>query len=487
MLLCLALLPLTSLALANDVTVEVPEVLLTGVGFDIRVEGVDGPAELRINGEVVASSAGSDIVATHVEVTQSGNTQLRITQNGQTLLERGIPTIPGWVSILPPLVAILLAFLLRSVIPALFVGLIVGAWAINGLTWSGAFTGFFETVTIYIVNTAIDPVHMAIVVFTFLIGGMVGVISRNGGMVGIVDRIMPFASSPRRGQGVVAMLGLSIFFDDYANTMIVGNATRQMSDKLHISREKLAYLVDSTAAPVSTIAVVTTWIGFQLGLIDSAIEGLDGITQSPFVLFLNSIPYSFYPILAILFVFLIVYTRKDFGPMYTAEIRARTSGEVVDAASSTGTDKSGDDFYHKDGVPCRAINAVLPIITLISTVIAGLYISGEGDTLVDIIGSADPYSPLIWASLLGCLVAAALSLSQGILTLNETIEAWLAGARFMLTGLVLLVLAWAIADVATALQTAPYLIFPLPGQCCRVMALQMRSICIFSIPVSPAY
>jgi Na+/H+ antiporter NhaC len=168
------------------------------------------------------------------------------------------------------------------------------------------------------VNTAIDPVHMAIVVFTFLIGGMVGVISRNGGMVGIVDRIMPFASSPRRGQGVVAMLGLSIFFDDYANTMIVGNATRQMSDKLHISREKLAYLVDSTAAPVSTIAVVTTWIGFQLGLIDSAIEGLDGITQSPFVLFLNSIPYSFYPILAILFVFLIVYTRKDFGPMYTA-------------------------------------------------------------------------------------------------------------------------------------------------------------------------
>jgi len=457
-LLCLALLPITSLAQANDVTVEVPQVLLTGVGFDIRVEGVDGPAELRINGEVVASSAGSDIAATHVEVTQSGGTQLRITQNGQTLLEREIPTIPGWVSILPPLVAILLAFLLRSVIPALFVGLIVGAWAINGLTWSGAFTGFFETITIYIVNTAIDPVHMAIVVFTFLIGGMVGVISRNGGMVGIVDRIMPFASSPRRGQGVVAMLGLSIFFDDYANTMIVGNATRQMSDKLHISREKLAYLVDSTAAPVSTIAVVTTWIGFQLGLIDSAIEGLDGITQTPFVLFLNSIPYSFYPILAILFVFLIVYTRKDFGPMYTAEIRARTSGEVVSAASSTSTDESGDDFYHKDDIPCRAINAVLPIITLISTVIAGLYISGEGDTLVDIIGSADPYSPLIWASLLGCLVAAALSLSQGILTLNETIEAWLAGARFMLTGLVLLVLAWAIADVATALQTAPYLI-----------------------------
>jgi Na+/H+ antiporter NhaC len=457
-LLCLTLLSLTSLARASDITVEVPKVLLTGVGFDVSVAGVDGPAELQVNGKVVATSVATTISATGIEVAQSGKTQLRVTQDGQILLERELATIPGWVSILPPLVAILLAFLLRSVIPALFVGLIVGAWAINGLTWSGAFSGFFETVTIYIVNTAIDPVHMAIVVFTFLIGGMVGVISRNGGMVGIVERIMPFASSPRRGQGVVALLGLSIFFDDYANTMIVGNATRQMSDKLHISREKLAYLVDSTAAPVSTIAVVTTWIGFQLGLIDAAIEGLDGITQTPFVLFLNSIPYSFYPILAIFFVFVIVYTRKDFGPMYSAEIRARKSGEVVNAASDGSTDTSGDEFYHKDGIPCRAVNAVLPIVILIATVIAGLYISGEGDTLVEIIGSADPYSPLIWASLLGCLVAAALSLSQGILSLNETIDAWLAGARFMLTGIVLLVLAWAIADVATELQTAPYLI-----------------------------
>lgn len=369
-----------------------------------------------------------------------------------------MPTIPGWVSILPPFFAILLAFLLRAVIPALFVGLLVGAWAVNGMTWPGAFMGFFETVTIYIVNTAIDPNHMAIMAFTFLIGGMVGVISRNGGMVGIVERIMPFASSPRRGQGVVAVLGLAIFFDDYANTMIVGNATRPMSDKLHISREKLAYLVDSTAAPVSTIAVITTWIGFQVGLIDSAIKGLDGLDQTPYMLFLNSIPYSFYPFLAIFFVFLIVFSRKDFGPMYKAEKRARHSGDVISPNASQSTDKSGDDFYHKDGIPCRAINAVLPIVTMVGTVIVGLFISGEGETVTDIIGSADAYVVLIWASLLGCFMATALSLGQRILTLNETVEAWLAGARFMMTGLVLLIMAWAVADVAGVLQTAPYLI-----------------------------
>lgn len=447
-------------ALASDATLDAPKVLLTNVAFDIGVDKLPAGSriELLLDGKKVAAGTGTGLVATGIEVTATGTARLDVLRNGTTVLQTEIPVIPAAVSILPPLVAILLAFMLRSVIPALFVGLVVGAWAINGMTWSGAFRGFFETGTIYILNTAVDPDHMAIMIFTFLIGGMVGVISRNGGMVGIVDRVMPFASSPRRGQGVVATLGLAIFFDDYANTMIVGNATRPMSDKLRISREKLAYLVDSTAAPVSTIAVITTWVGFQVGLIDSAIKGLDGIDKTPYVLFLNSIAYSFYPFLAIFFVFLVVYTGKDFGPMHKAETRARHSGEVLRKASRKSTDKSGDEFYHKEIIPCRAINAVLPIVTMVSTVIIGLFISGEGETVTDIIGSADAFSVLIWASLLGSFMAALLSLGQRLLTLDETIDAWLAGARFMMTGLVLLILAWAIADVSAVLQTAPYLI-----------------------------
>jgi Na+/H+ antiporter NhaC len=460
MIACLPLLLLTLPASAADVTIDAPKVLLTKIGFDVAVNGLDieSNAELRLNGEVIASGSGTRLAATGINVPETGTTSFEVVQNGRTVLKTEIPVIPAAVSVLPPLVAILLAFLLRSVIPALFVGLVVGAWAVNGLTGYGAFTGFFETITIYVVNTAINPDHMAIMIFTLLIGGMVGVISRNGGMVGIVNRIMPFASNPRRGQGVVAMLGLAIFFDDYANTMIVGNATRPMSDRLHISREKLAYLVDSTAAPVSTVAVITTWIGFQLGLIDAAVKGVEGINETPYVLFLNSVLYSFYPFLAIFFVFLVVYTGKDFGPMYKAEFRARHTGEVKRKAKVVSTDTSGDEFYHKDTIPCRAINAVLPIITIVLTVITGLYITGEGDTVTDIIASADPLPVLMWASLLGCLMAAALSLSQRLLTLDETIDAWLAGVRFMMTGLVLLLLAWAIADVAAVLQTAPYLI-----------------------------
>ena len=457
---CLLLVSGAMPAFAADISVDAPKVLLTDVAFEVTADGLEPGVrtELLLNGEEIASGNAATLTAKVPGLQATGTASLEVRQHGETIWQSAPPVIPGWVSLLPPLIAILLAFLLRSVIPALFVGLVVGAWAVNGMTFSGLLHGFFEAVTVYIVDTAIDPDHMAIMVFTFLIGGMVGVISRNGGMVGIVDRIMPFARSPRRGQGVVASLGLAIFFDDYANTMIVGNATRPMSDKLHISREKLAYLVDSTAAPVSTIAVITTWIGFQVGLIDSAVQNLEGIEQTPYMLFLNSIPYSFYPFLAIFFVFLVVYTGKDFGPMYKAEMRARHSGEVISSSATMSTDKSGEDFYHKDGIPCRAINAVLPILTMITTVIVGLFISGEGDTVTDIIGSADAYSVLIWASLLGCFMATTLSLGQRILTLNETVESWLAGARFMMTGLVLLIMAWAVADVAGVLQTAPYLI-----------------------------
>ncbi len=456
MLLCLAH---ASLAFASETMLDVPKVLLTNVAFEVTVEGLDGKqqAELLLNGEVVASTLGTSLSVSDLVIANSGDASIELRQGGSVVAAREVAVIAGWVSILPPLVAILLAFLLRAVIPALFIGLLMGAWAVNGLTFSGAIGGFFETVTVYILNTATNPDHMAIMIFTFLIGGMVGIVSRNGGMIGIVDRVMPFASSPRRGQGVVAALGLTIFFDDYANTLIVGNATRPIADRLHISREKLAYLVDSTAAPVSTIAVITTWVGFQVGLIDSAIQNIDGITQSAYVMFLQSIPYSFYPLLTIFFVFLLVFTRRDFGPMLAAEKRAR-GGAIADEPLPGSEDVGVDEFGHKDGIVCRARNAVLPIVTMILAVIFGLYISGEGDTITDIIGSADSYSVLIWASLLSCFVAFVLTIGQRILSLDETVEAWLAGARFMMTGLVLLVMAWAVADVAADLQTAPYLI-----------------------------
>ena len=430
--------------------------LLVDVAFELSASGLQGKdSEIKINHQTVASGNKNTLIASQLTVPSTGEVLITVEQNGKRVLHKNLIALPGWVSLLPPLAAILLAFLLRSVIPALFIGLWVGAWAVNGLTVASLIPSFFDSITVYVVNTATDSGHMSIIVFSLLIGGMVGIISRNGGMVGIVHKIMPFASSPRRGQAVVATLGVAIFFDDYANTMIVGNATRPISDQLRISREKLAYLVDSTSAPIAAIAIITTWIGFEIGIIESAIANLDGITGSAYLLFLHSLPYNFYPFLAIAFVYIVVVTKRDFGPMYKAEVRARQTGVV---ALSQGKEASIDEFCHKDEIPCRAINAILPIGAMVVSVVSGLFISGEGATLTDIIGSADAYLVLIWASLVGCLVAVILSLSQGLLSLDETVDAWLAGARFMLSGLVLLVLAWAVGDVAGVLQTAPFLV-----------------------------
>ncbi len=445
--------------LAADAVGEPPRVLLTDVPAVLSVDPGDKPElTVLLDGEPVSAGAGGDGVVYALERHSSGNADLQIYRGGELLEQQTLPVIPGWVSVLPPVLAILLSFALRAVIPSLFAGLVLGAWLINGMTWQGAVTGLFDTMTIYVLDAMTDPDHGAIILFTLLIGGMVGVVSRNGGMLGIVNRVIPIARTPRRGQTVIAALGLAVFFDDYANTMIVGNATRPVSDHLRISREKLAYLVDSTAAPVATIAIITTWVGFQVGLIEDAIRGLEGIDGSAYALFLNSIPYSFYPFLALLLVFLIVITGRDFGPMYRAERRARETGAVSRVEVVQLGDRQMDDFREKAGIPCRAVNALLPIACLVAGVVVGIYISGEGDSVQAIVGSADTYVVLIWASLLACMAAFALSVGQGLLSLNETVEAWIIGARFMLTGLLLLVLAWAIADVTRVLQTAPYLI-----------------------------
>jgi len=120
-------------------------------------------------------------------------------------------------------------------------------------------------------------------------------------------------------------MGMAIFFDDYANTLVVGNTMRPVTDAMGVSREKLAYIVDSTAAPVACIALVTTWVGYEVGLIGDAIDKIEGLDMQAYLVYLNTIPYSFYPILALSFVFMVCVSGRDFGPMRKAEERARES------------------------------------------------------------------------------------------------------------------------------------------------------------------
>jgi len=388
---------------------------------------------------------------------QNDDVNLDLLQGDTSIHQLTIQSIPAWVSILPPLIAIILAFLTRSIVPALFTAIWFGAWSVNGLTVSGSFTGLLESFHVYVLNTIVDRDHAIITLFTFMLGGMVGIIYKNGGMHGIIHHLIKWANTPKKGQISIWIFGIVVFFDDYSNTLIVGNTSRMLCDKLRISKQKLAYIVDSTSAPIATIAVITTWIGFQVGIISDSVADIPQLSGSAYLLFLHSIPYSFYPFLAIFLVGLVVTTGRDFGPMVKAELNARQYQSIT-SKEQTDTNISVGDLTVKKNIPYRAINAVLPILTLVTTMVYFIFSSGEGNNLKEILGSADTFTALMHSTLLSALVAAGLSIGQRILTLNETFEAWYGGLKFMVMGMLVLILAWALADISKELHTADFIV-----------------------------
>jgi len=455
----------------DEVELDAPSLILTGVAFDVAVDGAGGagPLTLRIGDDPYTLQPGSDgerLQASELRVPSSGAETITVLDsNGAVLAETTSRALPGWISILPPVLAIAIALAFKRVVPALFFGVFVGAVLAVELSLSGILHGLLDTMQVYVLKALADEGHASIILFSLMIGGMVGIISKNGGTLGIVDRITTYASDSRRGQVVTGLLGLGIFFDDYANTLVVGNTMRPVTDKLRISREKLAYIVDSTAAPVACLAFVTTWIGYEVGIVGTAVANIEGLTMSAYAIFLNSILYSFYPLLALYFVFVVANSKRDFGPMARAERRARETGQVLAAGANVDEAAGkGEELNPKDGAPRYAFNAIIPVVVLVVTVLGGLYYTGlsavatpETATLSEIIGEADSYKALMWGSLLGVLVAAVLSVGQRILTLEETVEAWYAGLKSMLFAMIILVLAWALSEITVVLHTAEYL------------------------------
>ena len=379
---------------------------------------------------------------------------------------------PGWLSLVPPLVAIGLALITREVVLSLFAGVWMGALVLAGFNPLVGTAGSLD----FLVEALIDPDHMAIVVFSLLLGGMVGVMARSGGTQGIVAQLEKLATNRTRGQFLTWASAVFIFFDDYANTLIRGNALRPMTDRLLISREKLAYIVDSTAAPLAVSAVVTTWIGFQITQVRDSMATLAEGTADPelaaqlqagadnaFLMVLHSIPYLFYPILALFFVLMIIVMKKDFGPMYRAERRARSGGGLVRPGSMPASDPTDPSLQPPEGAPHRWYNAAVPVLVVIGVALASLWGTGAAGleagerSIVAVIGNADPFASLLWASFAGCAVAIGLVVSQGILSVKGALEAWVGGIQSMLLAVIILVLAWGLGGVTGDLGTGPFL------------------------------
>ena len=397
--------------------------------------------------------------------------------------------IPLWLSVLPPLIAIGLALLFKEVIISLFAGVWVGAFIAGGLRLEGLLgivRALLETVETYIIRALNDGGHLSVIVFSLLIGGMVAIISRNGGMAGVVERLTKYAKTPKSAQVITWVLGVAIFFDDYANTLIVGNTMRSVTDRFRISREKLAYVVDSTAAPVASVAFITTWIGAELGYIGDGIKYVPALAgTTPYAIFIESLKYSFYPVLTLAFILMLILKGRDYGPMLRAERRARSTGEVKANSPEAEAGEEQEDLSPLPGAPLKARNAIIPVLTVIVMTIVGLLSTGfssiesglaeppagggwgavwramEGGffgKLGEVIGSADSYVALLWASISGVVVAIVLSVGQRIMSIGQSMNTLTSGFKAMFSAVMILTLAWALALTTEELHTADFLV-----------------------------
>ena len=465
-------------ASVNALAEPPPRLQLKGVPFHFYLDAktIGNPEDtvtVSINNNAVFEGSFSTLVSGGIELVFDNTGIQNVEISGLK-----IPTIVrfrvihGWLALLPPIVAIVFALAFKQVVIALLAGVWLGSLVV---------TGFHPVISItrivdhYVINTLAGPDegvdHMSILIFTLLLGGMVGITSRMGGMHGIVARVSKLATSARRGQFTVWLMGMIIFFDDYTNTLIVGNSMRPLTDRLRISREKLSYIVDSTAAPITALAVITSWIGFQISLINQSFVSM-GVERNPLTTFVSSLPFSFYPILAVLFVLLIVISGRDYSLMLKAERRARSTGKVNSDDAVPLSTLDSDAISLAEGVTPRLVNGILPIGTVIIVTFVGLLVTGRASLIdsgadsfgiFDMLKESNSFTALLWSSFAGCVVAAILALTQRLLDVRDTVEAWVNGIKSMVTAFVILVLAWCIGMVCVELHTAGFLVHHLAG------------------------
>ena len=465
---------------------EAPQVFVGGVPFDLTMRGSSTEfsvyrVETAVGGPLADGqiSPDSSHVIADLVVTSAADLPL-VVLVGDRFYRVSAPFVPGWVSVLPPLVAVVLAVVFKDVVIALFGGVWVGALAIYG--WRPILATLRTVDELVMGALAGSSGRAQIAVFSLLIGGMMGVVSRNGGVSGLVHAVSGWLTTRRRGKVAVSAAGVIVFFDDYASSVLAGTSMRPITDRLRISREKLAYVVNSAAVCAAAVVPFSTWVGYEIALIAEGLRiaaeeqqlvnfGVAAAASeaSPLSVFLQTIPYRFYPLLTLWLVFLTSWTNRDLGPMAAAESRAAAGGGVYRPGAVLLGDPSAEAMSPRPGTKARWWNAVVPVIVAIKVALLGIYATGlttaaDEATLIEIVAAADPFAPLLWGSLAGCLVAVLLSVVQRALSVRESVEALAGGMRMMLLPVVILVLVWALGSVTETLGTAQFLSFVLAGR-----------------------
>ncbi|WP_367397313.1 Na+/H+ antiporter NhaC family protein [Clostridium sp. MSJ-8] len=384
----------------------------------------------------------------------------------------------GILTLIPPLVSVVLAFITKNVVISLFIGVLSGCFMLQILEYNvflAILESFLKLVSL-ILDSLADPWNAGIILQVLVIGGIINLVSRMGGAKAVAEALARKAKGARSTQIVTWLLGICVFFDDYANALIVGPIMKPVADKMKVSREKLAFVIDATAAPIAGIAIISTWIGLEVGLINDGYAKI-GLEADAFSVFLNTIPYRFYNILILIFVVLTAITLREFGPMRKAELRARRGEQLLEDIKFSK--EQIEETSVKEGVKLSVWNAIIPIGTLIISALISFYYSGyssimsSDDILLqqlikqsplsftairECFGVANASSSLFQAALFSSIVTIILGVCKKIFTISEAIDTWIDGMKGLLITGVILLLAWSLGSVIKEVGTADYLI-----------------------------
>jgi len=349
----------------------------------------------------------------------------------------------GWLSILPPLLAIFLAIKTKHVYISLTLGIWLGWTIIRG---GNPLAGLIQTVNV-LINVFADADNTRVILFSAMIGAIITFTQYSGGMKGFVHwALKKGIAGKRRSAGLLAwFLGFIIFIESSICVLISGAVCRPIFDRMRISREKLSYILDSTSAPKCILIPLNAWGAYVLGLLAAQGE------TNPLGTFLSSIPFNFYAVLALLLVLFVVLSGKDFGPMKEAEKRVREEGRILREGAEPLVADEVVMMPPKPGIKPRAINMILPVAIMVVMMPAVLFITGEGN-LMEGSGSLS----VLWSVITALIAGAAAYLIQGIMDLKEITDIFMKGVGGLIPLASLMMLAFAIGDTCEALGTGPF-------------------------------
>lgn len=504
------------LEFANPSSNEVKPVLFTGASYTALVtltwadssETIETDRiywELYINGEY--SQSGSELINGSQIMPSS------ITVGTVEFDHHGVPTLEAYVSVyesmlmnvttasatpsvigrgvslIPLILTLIVAILTKRVELSLYFGVFWGAFIANQFSFRDAFKRSLDT---YILEALSDEDHQYVVLFTLFLSGLVGMMEKSGGVVGLTKSLIRFAKNSRAAQLLGFLAGILIFFDDYANALVVGSTMRPIMDDLMVSREKLAFIVDATSAPIASLFPISSWTGYEAGLINTELQRIitnhggvpDGFPETGYGLLLQSIPYRFYEFFMIIFNLSLIISKREFGPMLVAERKVRIYSRRDGGDGANKAIRNMNEMNQpREDQPERAWNMLVPVLFLVFFIFFVFVHTGVQNvddpnnyTVGDVFLNADSYSGLLFGTFGTCVLCTVFyqlqfrvgdqvllptwgvikSIWRGdedrprpLFTIYQCVDAWTQGLMTIFPALIVLTLAWATGSMMT--------------------------------------